>query len=71
MYMGPKGLGLGLNIAQSLANILGHKIDLKSQAGHGCLFSVNAPMTLPHCGQRASTASRQHEFAWRWCFVYR
>ena len=44
--MGPKGLGLGLNIAQSLANILEHKIDLKSKPGHGCLFSVNAPMTL-------------------------
>ena len=45
--MGPKGLGLGLNIAQSLAKILEHKIDLKSKPGHGCLFSVNAPITLP------------------------
>jgi len=43
--MGPKGLGLGLNIAQSLANILEHKIDLKSKSGHGCLFSVNVPIT--------------------------
>ena len=43
--IGPKGLGLGLNIAQSLANILDHNIDLKSIPGHGCLFSVNAPMT--------------------------
>ncbi len=42
--IGPKGLGLGLNIAQSLANILHHKIDLKSQVGHGCLFSVNVPI---------------------------
>ena len=43
-FIGPKGLGLGLNIAQSLANILNHKIDLKSQAGLGCLFSVNVPV---------------------------
>lgn len=42
--IGPKGLGLGLNIAQSLANILHHSINLKSQPGHGCLFSVNVPV---------------------------
>lgn len=42
--IGPKGLGLGLNIAQSLANILNHKIDLKSQVNRGCLFSVNVPI---------------------------
>lgn len=43
--IGPKGLGLGLSIAQSLANILNHSIDLKSQEGHGCLFSVKVPVT--------------------------
>lgn len=42
--VGPKGLGLGLNIAQSLAEILTHKLDLKSASGHGCLFSVNVPI---------------------------
>jgi len=42
--VGPKGLGLGLNIAQSLANILHHRINLKSKPGHGCLFSVNVPV---------------------------
>jgi len=45
--VGPKGLGLGLNIAQSLANILHHRIHLKSKAGYGCLFSVNVPVTHP------------------------
>ncbi len=44
-FIGPKGLGLGLNIAQSLASILNHSINLKSQAGLGCLFSVNVPIT--------------------------
>ncbi len=43
--IGPKGLGLGLNIAQSLASILNHKINLKSQEGYGCLFSINVPIT--------------------------
>jgi len=43
-YSGPKGLGLGLNIAQSLATILNHKIDLKSKEDHGCLFSINVPI---------------------------
>ncbi len=42
--VGSKGLGLGLSIAQSLANILNHKISLKSQVNHGCLFSVNVPL---------------------------
>ena len=41
---GPKGLGLGLNIAQSLAELLGHQIILNSQAGHGCLFGVIVPI---------------------------
>ena len=57
--IGPKGLGLGLNIAQSLANILGHKLDLKSQSGHGCLFSINVPVTqsVIKKKQTATTAS--------------
>lgn len=42
--VGSKGLGLGLNIAQSLASILSHELDLKSKAGHGCLFSVCVPI---------------------------
>ncbi len=42
--VGPKGLGLGLNIAQSLANILQHELGLTSKSGHGCLFSVEVPI---------------------------
>ncbi len=41
---GPKGLGLGLNIAQSLAALLDHSIDLKSQLSKGCLFSISVPI---------------------------
>lgn len=46
--IGPKGLGLGLNIAQSLAKILNHTINLKSKTGHGCLFSINVPVTTAY-----------------------
>jgi len=50
--IGHKGLGLGLNIAQSLASILKHSINLKSQPGHGCLFSINVPVTQPPLAKR-------------------
>jgi Na+/proline symporter/signal transduction histidine kinase/CheY-like chemotaxis protein len=43
--IGPKGLGLGLNIAKSLACLLDHKIDLRSKEGAGCMFSVSVPIT--------------------------
>ena len=45
--VGPKGLGLGLNIAQSLANILQHQLGLRSKPDQGSLFSVNVPIALP------------------------
>ncbi len=44
--IGPKGLGLGLNIAQSLSKILGHTINLRSKENKGCLFSVNVPIAI-------------------------
>lgn len=41
---GPKGLGLGLNIAKSLASLMDHQIDLHSQQGAGCMFSIKVPI---------------------------
>lgn len=35
-----RGLGLGLSIAQSIAELLGHKIDVRSAPGHGSVFAV-------------------------------
>jgi len=35
-----RGLGLGLNITQSLVTLLGHSLSLQSQAGQGCKFSI-------------------------------
>lgn len=39
------GLGLGLNITQSLAELLGHPLALSSQVGIGCKFSVRVERT--------------------------
>lgn len=42
-----KGLGLGLNITQSLTTLLGHKLTLKSKATQGCKFTIMAERTEP------------------------
>jgi len=39
-----KGLGLGLNIAKRLADLLEHPIRLSSQEGKGSIFSVSVPL---------------------------
>lgn len=38
-----KGLGLGLNIAQRIAQLLDHEIDVRSRFGRGSVFSVSLP----------------------------
>lgn len=38
-----KGLGLGLNIAQRLAELLDHQISVRSRLGHGSVFSIFVP----------------------------
>ena len=55
--VGPKGLGLGLNIAQSLASILQHNLGLVSKSGQGCLFSVDVPIVSPP-KQRQTSSNR-------------
>ncbi|NVK23436.1 MAG: PAS-domain containing protein, partial [Gammaproteobacteria bacterium] len=42
-----KGLGLGLNITKSLAELLVHPLSLVSKEGQGCKFSIDVPETLP------------------------
>ncbi len=46
---GGQGLGLGLSIAERLAQLLGHRIELRSRPGHGSCFSI----TLPACAPRS------------------
>ncbi|QIZ75949.1 PAS-domain containing protein [Ferrimonas lipolytica] len=43
----PTGLGLGLNIAQGLSQLMGHTLTLRSQAGHGCCFSLAVEVCAP------------------------
>jgi signal transduction histidine kinase/ActR/RegA family two-component response regulator len=39
-----KGLGLGLNIVQRTAQLLGHRLQLKSRPGSGSCFSLEVPL---------------------------
>ena len=41
-----KGLGLGLNIVQRTARLLGHPLTLRSAAGRGTRFSLELPLAL-------------------------
>ncbi len=39
-----KGLGLGLNIVQRLAGLLGHRVGVRSVEGSGSVFSIEMPI---------------------------
>ena len=42
-----KGLGLGLNIVERTAHLLGHRLQLHSRLGRGTRFSIEVPMAAP------------------------
>lgn len=42
---GVEGLGLGLSIVRRYAQLLGHRLDLRSRLGRGTMFSVQVPVT--------------------------
>ncbi len=45
-----QGLGLGLSIVQRLANLLGHRIDVRSRPGKGSGFAVEIKHRMDHLG---------------------
>ncbi len=44
---GGQGLGLGLSIAQRMADLLGHPLGLRSSPGHGSVFHLEVPLAPP------------------------
>jgi PAS domain S-box-containing protein len=40
-----RGLGLGLAIVDKIARMLGHRLRVASQPGHGSLFAIEVPLT--------------------------
>ncbi len=48
-----QGLGLGLAIAERMARLLDHRLDLRSWPGRGSVFSV----TVPRCAALATVAN--------------
>ncbi len=50
-----KGLGLGLSIVQRIANLLHHKVQVRSTLGKGSCFTVEAPLAQPE--QAVTTSS--------------
>jgi signal transduction histidine kinase/CheY-like chemotaxis protein len=55
-----KGLGLGLSIVRRLTDLLGHPLALRSQPGHGTVFSLEVPLgtaPMPVAPSHAPVAS--------------
>ena len=51
-----RGLGLGLNITQSLAQLLGHSLSLQSKSMQGCKFSVHVEQAQPQIATMAAVS---------------
>lgn len=53
------GFGLGLAIVARLAELLDHRIDLRSAAGSGSVFSITVPLLAPERPGRPAPAGRR------------
>ncbi len=53
-----KGLGLGLNITQSFAQLLDHPLSLRSTPNKGSNFSITAPITAPETSEQENVPSK-------------
>lgn len=58
-----RGLGLGLSIVQRLANLLGHRITVRSKPGHGSVFIIEVPRIPDEPSQGPSNLSPAPIFA--------
>jgi two-component system, sensor histidine kinase len=47
-----QGLGLGLAIVQRLSQLLGHRAAVRSHPGHGSVFSLEVPVSIPETVSR-------------------
>ncbi len=61
-----RGLGLGLSIVRRLGQLLGHRIDVRSQLGKGSVFAVEVtidPDATDHLGDRRPVGSEEVDAA--------
>src|SRR5581483_1242942 len=56
-----KGLGLGLAIVQRLADLLGHKIDVRSRLGAGSVFTIEVPLGRPELAEAPAPGQKEAE----------
>jgi two-component system CheB/CheR fusion protein len=56
-----KGLGLGLAIVQRLADLLGHKIDVRSGLGSGSVFTIEVPLGRPELAELTVASPKESD----------